>query len=345
MRYYRIEISDPASGQVITPPGFSSDLLGGATYTSYINGSTLPAAWDVMIDIPVIGQATPQGNAYVRIWGISLAEIAQANNLNGKNIKVFAGMQKGLPLANPAQAGLIAQGTIFQAFGNWIETDQTLDIVIIPGLATGSAAGGTGTVYKPKNIVLNWKAGTPLAQALQSALQTAFPGVTVNVSISTNIVRPNDEVGFFATLDQLSQYALRTSLDIVKTANYPGVTIVFGPNNTISVSDGSSAGSSGAAKQIAFQDLIGQPTWIEPPNMQFKTVMRADLNVWDQVTMPPTITTNTAAATSSLVNQRASFQGGFNIVSARHVGRYRQPTADAWVTVFEAAPQIVAGTS
>jgi hypothetical protein len=344
MRYYSITIQDPKTGQVVTPPGFTG-LLGGATYTSYINGQTLPGAWNVELDIPVIDAATSQGFGLIRVWGISLQEIGQANNLNGKNIKIYGGMQKGLPLANPAQAGLLVSGTIFQAFGNWVGVDMTLDLVIMPGPAgTASNPGGIGTLKAPKNIVLNWKAGTPLGQALQNALQTAYPGANVSVNINSSIVSPGDQIGYYPTLEQLAQYVRQASKDIVKTANYAGVSIVPLPNGGFSAFDGSAA-PSGTPKMIAFQDLIGQPTWLEAPNISIKTMMRADLSVGQQITLPPTLTINTQAAASSLVNQKAAFQGGFTIISLRHVGNFRQSTADAWVTVIEGAPNVVTGTS
>lgn len=343
MRYYKIAISDPSSGTVISPPGFAG-LLGDATYTSFVNGKTLPGAWNVELDVPVIGAATPMGSALARVWGISRQEIGQANDLAGKNISIYGGMQKGLPLANPAQAGLLVKGFIFQAFGNWIGTDQTLDLVINPGSATSSSPGGSGTLAHPKNLVLNWTAGTPLADALKSTLSTAFPGTTATINIDAGIVRSNDEVGYFPTLEQLAIYVRRTSRDIIKTKGYAGVTIV--PNqNSFSVFDGTQQQAASQPKQIAFQDLIGQPTWIEAPNISIKTVMRADLNVGDSIMLPQTITTNTQQASSSLVNQQASFQGGFIVISMRHVGNFRQPSADAWVTVMEAAPNSVSGAT
>ncbi len=335
MRYYRIVISDPKSGNVITPPGFDG-LLGGASYTSYVNGQTLPAAWNVLLDVPVIDAATPQGAALATIWGVSIAEIGQANDLNGKNVAIYGGMQKGLPLANPAQSGLLVQGFIFQAFGNWIGTDMTLDLVILPGQATTSTAGGFGTLAKPKNIVLDWKAGTPLGDALKNTLSAAFPGTTATINVDPSIVRKNDETTYYPTLEQLAQYVRETSFDVIKTQGYAGVSIV--PSGTsFNVFDGSQA-ASGSPKMLAFQDLIGQPTWIEAPNISVKTVMRADLSVGDSIMLPPALTTNTQQASSSLVNQKAAFAGGFRIISLRHVGNYRQPSADSWVTVIEAAP-------
>lgn len=342
MRYYRIVITS-ASGDVISPPGFAG-LLGGATYTSFVNNQTLPEAWDIELDIPVIDAATSQGFANARVWGISNQEIGQANNLNGKNIAIYGGMQKGLPLANPAQSGLLVQGNIFQCFGNNIGVDRTLDFVIQPGTATASAPGGTGSLKTPKNIVLLWKAGQTLATALATALSTAFPGVQQQISISANLVRQADDVHVVPTLELLAQYCRQASFDIVKTSGYAGVSITYS-GNTISVSDGTSGTAVAGTTQIAFQDLIGQPTWIEAPNIQLKTVMRADLAVGNQIMLPPTQIINTQQASSALVNQQVSFQGGFSIVSLRHVGHFRQPSADAWVTVIEAAPNQVAAAA
>jgi hypothetical protein len=50
------------------------------------------------------------------------------------------------------------------------------------------------------------------------------------------------------------------------------------------------------AKQI--DAIVDQPTWIEAPSIQFKTMMRADLKVGDQVSLPQTLVTNSAQAQS-----------------------------------------------
>lgn len=311
-----------------------------------MNGTVLPNAWDIDLDIPVIGFATPQGNALLRIYGVSIQEVSQANNWAKKNIAVYAGMAKGLPLATlqSTQSGLIARGYVLQCFGNRIGLDQTLDFVIQPGPATSTQTGGTGTVYQPKNLVLNWPMGTPLSGPLQNALQTAFPGVSVSVNISPAIVNSSLFVKPYPTLQALAQDVLEISLNIVKTSNYPGVAIVFGPNGiyafdgTAPAASSSSSGAAAGPTQIQFSDMIGQPTWIESPLIQFKTVMRADLTVGGKIILPPTLIVNTAAAAPSLINQQVSFQGGFTLANLRHVGRFRNPLGDAWVTVEEAYP-------
>jgi hypothetical protein len=352
VRYYKIIVQN-ADGSVITPPGFAG-LLGGATYSSYVNGQTLPGAWNVELDIPAIDAATSQGFASATVWGVSDQEIAQANDLTGKAISIFGGMQKGLPLANPKESGLLTSGTVLQCFGNNIGVDRTLDFVISPGPPIGTNnSGGIGTIAKPKNLVLNWPAGQPLGVALQSCLSVGFPNYTINVAISSSLVRSNTEAGFFPTLEQLAQFCRETSFDIIRDTNYEGVSIV--PSGaTISAFDNSQSktgtntgttGSKTAVTAIAFQDLIGQPTWIQSPNIQFKTVMRADLAIQSSITLPQTRIINTSNAASNLSNQKLTFQGGFSIISMRHVGHFRQPSADSWVTVFEAAPNQLVGLS
>ena len=123
MRYYSIVITSQ-DGQLWMPPGFEGVNLGGASYTSLVNGVTLPGAWEIELDIFSYAFGSNfSSNGKITIWGVSLQEIWQASNLNRFNISVYAGMAPGLPLATiEAQyAGLIARGMILPAFGNWIE--------------------------------------------------------------------------------------------------------------------------------------------------------------------------------------------------------------------------------
>lgn len=329
--------------------------MGGASYTSLVNGNTLPNAWGVEVDIPIIGSASPQGFGLLRIWGVSLQEISQASNLgataagagSGYNCDIYGGMApKSLPLSNPSQAGRLFTGTVIQCFGNWEGTDMTLDFVLMPNPSTSSVSGGIGTQQAPKNIVLNWPFGQPLSQALQNALNTAFPGVKLNINISANIVGPTgpSASGAYPTLNELASFLGLVSKDQIKTSGYLGIQTWFDGNGTLNVVDG--AGTAPKTKQIAFTDLVGQPTWIESPSIQFKTIMRADINLMDQVMLPPTVVVNTQQALSNLVNQRTAFQGGFTILNARHIGASRNPAGDAWVTVFEGVPlpQNIVGT-
>lgn len=321
MRYYKIIITNPTTGQVVVPPGFDR-LLGGATYTSFVNNQTLPNAWNVILDIPVTPFAAPAGAAYIQVWGISLAEISQAHDLNGKNIQVFGGMQKGLPLANPKQAGLLAEGTIIQAFGNWLGTDQTLDLILTPPF---------GTIEKPANITMQWPPNTKFADGIRATLSTAFPGYTINVNISSSLVRAGATPGFYQTLGQFAQYLESASRQINRSPDYLGIQITS-QGKTINVVDGTVKPK---PKQLAFQDLIGQPTWIGLNTINFKTVMRADIAVNDLITFPPGILATTTAQSSSQFRDKSAFQGTFLVSSVRHVGNFRQADGASWVSVFD----------
>ena len=327
MRWYSIVLTNPTTGQLITPKsmaGLNSQSSYSSSSTGQVSGTPLLGGLNLNLDIPVSPYALPHGNAWVELEGVSLQEISQANNLSGANISVYAGFQKGLPLENPGQAGLLVKGTVYQAFGNWIGTEQTLDFLIYPP---------TGTNDNPINLSFQWTKGQTLSAAIQQTLSTAFPSpaYSIVVNITSNIVAPQDQVGYYSTLGQFATYIYRMS-KLFMGANYQGVSIIL-QGNRITVDDGT---VQAAPKKINFQDLIGQPTWIQYPALQFKCPMRSDIQVADYVTLPEALVTTGVGTTNPLVNANLTFKGTFQITNVRHVGNFREPTADSWVTVFDA---------
>lgn len=322
---------------------YSIQVDGGPTWDSQLNGLNNPGAQLVEFDIPVVTADLPMGGALVRIWGVEQKLIGQATDLKNKNIKVFGGFGPGLPLAKPQQYGLLASGYIFLPYGNWQGVDQALDLIILPGQAPSSGQSST-----QRNFTQTWPAGQSLSDAIKQTLTTAYPGYTVNVNISPNLKSKADLPGYYQNLTQFGQYVKMVSKSIINQPDYQGVSITL-QGKTFTVYDGTqqpSGGTSGSSDSvsIAFTDLIGQPTWINAPNIQFKTAMRADLSVGKKVTLPKTQVTNTQAAQASLVNQNVAFQGKFQLQSMRHIGNSRQLDANSWVTVFEAFPLQQAGT-
>ena len=336
MRFYRIELTNPTTGASVLPAS-----LGGLPLTSLLpNGQWNPAALNVEFDIPMAYKAAPAGQALVTIWGLGIAAIQSAWGLGlqvpgagasqGTLIRVFGGMSKGLPLANPAQQGPLVIGQVVQAYGNWIGTDQTVVLVI---------AAPSGTQFEPKKFVLNWPAGQPLATALRTALSTAFPGIPLRINISPNLVQSHAETGIYPTLNDLSDVALRLSRAIIKTPGYRGVQIVNNGSN-VTVTDDIAAST---PKAIAFQDMIGQPTWIDPATIQVKLVMRGDLALDDEVTLPPSLVTTTAQAYLSL-QDKSTFSGNYKINGIHHYGNYIQPDAASWNTTVNMYPLPMAAT-
>jgi len=308
VRYYRIEIG--------------GDIP--ATYTSYVNGAVDPGALQIELDITEYPFATPAGNSMVRVWGVSLQTISQASDFNGAPINVYVGMSKGLPLANPLQAGLVCSGTILQAFGNWIGTDMTLDLIII--------ADGGATQGDPKNFVFNWKKGQPLNEVISSTLATAYPSYTSQINIDPNVVLSQDETAYFQTIEQFAQYIKSMSATVIG-GTYAGIDIVL-KDGQFNVYDGTTQQN---PISINFTDLIGQPTWIGPNIIQFNTVMRADLSVGDYIKFPTTQVTTTAPSQSQ-TRDKSAFQGVFAINYVRHVGNSRQPDAQSWISTFNCYP-------
>lgn len=321
MRYYRIDLTKP-DGSPLTPSS-----LGGLGISSLLqNGQNNPAALNVELDIPVAPYHSPQGQALVKIWGLGLRDLTNSFELNDATISIYGGMSAGLPLANPAQAQLLIKGQVFQGFGNWVGTEQTVDMILMPS---------TGTNGNPLNFVLDWTAGMTLGAALSATLNTALPGAKQAINLNPRLVLDHDEVGYYATLTQLAGVLNPLSRSIITDPGYPGVSISYN-GETVTVSD--LYGPATQTKTIAFQDLIGQPTWIAPQMIQVKTVMRGDIDLLDVVTLPQTLTTNTQAALTRF-RDKTTFSGNYVVQNIHHWGNFRQPDAASWNTTFEMFPQ------
>jgi len=335
VRYYDIVITKKDG----TPYQFKS--LGNLSLCSLLPGGsqlpttgvTNPAALQVEIDQGVANLANPDNqSAGITVWGLGLQDLGSAANLNDLNIAVYAGMAKGLPLANPAQAGLIVQGSIFQAFGNWIGTEQTLNLIIT---SNGSITG----VPKPTNFPFSMPAGMPLGTAIQNTLKIAMPTVPVVLNVSPSLVVNHPRSGHYGSLDQFARAMKDISLGIVGGTVYQGV--VIAPNGaSLSVTDNVGANSQKNPTIIAWQDLIGQPTWVAPGTISFKTVLRADIKMSGYVSLPKTLFTQSSANNQYAGTPQTSltFSGTFLITNVHHYGHSRQPDASAWNTTFQAVP-------
>lgn len=346
MRYYSLHITDPKTGQSIVPNSSGGFTRGtGATFSSIaklpMTGQIVndPGALNLELDIPVSQLAKPQGAARLKIWGVGLQSLGQASQLAGMNVQLSAGMRPGLPLANASQAGLILKGVIFQAWGNWETTNQTLDMTILPG-----AVGTTASIFD-KPIAFSWPAGTLLADAILAALQAALPGFKYEIKIFGNLTLPNNEQGFYANPSQWAGYILGLTQPLgtqLLGFNYPGVQIVA-TGDTIYVFDGTQPGPKNV--QLNFQDLIGQPTWSSGTEIQFNTVLRADIGVGNTVKFPAGILAPYALTSPAVVapgsatpvNSKIAFQGTFTVTEAHHMGNFRDPDGLSWVTAFTAA--------
>ena len=319
MRYYTITFSDSTTGQPLRDA--NGQQIG--PFTSLKNGQTILGALDVEFDVPMTTFDAPMGAAFVKVHGVGLQTISNAANINDANVKLYVGMAKGLPLANPGQQGLILDGTVQQAFGNWQGTQQSLDIV---------AYANSGTEADPLNFVLDWRKGQQLGDALVSAIQGGMPSAKVVNEVKTNLTLTTDnQPGFYSTLGRLANYVNSVSRDMVG-GDYTGVRIIPTQGGVL-ISDGTTPK---VPTVIAFTDLIGQPTWGGPNVINFKVVMRGDIQV-DQFVRLPKGQTILTAQSYDRYRDKTTFNGLCRVQSVRHMGHFRQRTADSWVTVIEAS--------
>lgn len=348
MRYYSITLQKGAGGPTIVQAptgGFTTGT--GPTFSSLaklpMTGQIVvdPGALDVNFDIPVTQLATPQGGFRMKVSGPSLQMLGQASQLAGMHFTMSAGMSAGLPLANPVQAGIVAVGTVLSSYGNWEGANQTLDLLVNPGAPQNLF--GTPVSFQ-------WLAGSSLDDAISTTLAAAFPGFKIQVFIDASLTLANDEAGFYQNLSQFASYLAGLTLNLGNQThqNYIGVQITYS-GNTIIVYDGTvtNAGPAQTPVALAFQDLVGQPTWISPTKVQFNTVLRANIGVGNRVTFPtgilaPYALTSPAAASpgnATSVNNKIAFQGTFLVNEVHHFGDFRSADAGAWVTAFTAASQ------
>jgi hypothetical protein len=352
MRYYDVIIRNPTTGVLVQPTAFKKLNLP-STYTSYVNGRSIGGALDMQMQFQSFPFASPEASSssFIRFYGISLAEISQGNLLEGFRITVKAGMQKGLPLANPKQNGVIAEGYIYQCYGNWQGVDKTLDINFYP---VGSSGGTPLNPNGKLNFMFVWKKNMLLKDAIESTLAMALPTVPRRILISDQLRAKADFNAVYTTMAAFGAAIKRWTNTVefqgIKTlsgAKYSGVDISK-PQNDILVVDGTSTAytqnTQANPKQLEFVDLIGQPTWINGTEVNFKTVLRADISIEDYVKFPKglsnspyVITTPGSAVPGANSRNRLAFDGVFKIQRVFHFAQFRNPNADAWVTTFDAA--------
>ena len=326
MKYYRLEITDKdgntpldAVGNPIGP--FDSSLTPGA-------------ALDIQFDALITGYDVVMSGTNIAIYGIPVTMLRESAQLAGCQINLTAGFTAGLPLANPNQAGLILSGQIYNPYANWLGTHQSLNLIVNPSPQLNDKGQAT-------SITLDGKKGEKLSDVLTRALTTAYPGFTLEISISDLLVLVEDGVGVYNRLTQLAATLRSQSFSMINREDYTGVQMVM-QNKTIRVFDNAQADGGGI--QILPEELIGQPTWIGPVSVSFKCPMRASPRCGDTVVLPQNIISgpgellavNSERSYSSLRTQ-VNFTGAFLITSVRHVGEYLNPdNSNSWVTIYEA---------
>jgi hypothetical protein len=337
MRFYSIIITQPEIIPAWAPSKAYNFLAEGVTPKAEKskNPGQVVVRWDsfdlttgdhnpncpmVVFDIQAAPLNMPVNNSVVRIFGVPLYEIGQAWQLIGKNIAIYGGMSEGLPLANKFQAGLLAKGTIYQSFGNWVGTEQSLDLAIAPAASL------------PTPITLEYKPKTPLGTMIKNTLNKYYPQLPVDMSQFDNsqAVIYTDNAAF-RNITELCQW-------LAKTPGYKDVRIVE-QTGVFKVSNAKGREKNGnEPRQISPLDLLGQPTWIDYATISIILVMRADIEVGTRFVLPTTMLISPPVMQGNINRERTmgSFQGTFIANSVRHIGQNRATDAMGWATIVEA---------
>lgn len=314
------------------------------------SGATNPAALNVEIDIEQKYLHIGDQTSYVRIYGLDLRDIYRKDlnpSLDNKvftNITVKVGMSPGLPLATAQtkQQGLAVKGAIWQAFGNWLGTDMTLDLIV----GAGGMTGGTDDVssFLPQQYLFKWPKGQALADALSQTLKnnTALAAVDQDFTdIASDRTANQDKHGYYSTVTEFAQMVQRLTIG-QRGSKDQGVLLHLNGDKLKSTDTSKLGGDPSNDIEISFQDLIGQVTWFEPFKMTCKLVMRGDIEIGGYVKFKDSVPVQTQQGSLSSISQPQQAkdmlgiaQGArFYVERIHHWGNYRQPDAMAWNTTL-----------
>ena len=330
MRYYEIVITPVPDAKGNTPPALIYSTMNGVFENS--------GALRVDLDIYQSPFHQPTQSGALKIYGVDFFDLSQATNLNPDysqtpptlaSIQISVGMSTGLPFANASQKGLIINGSILQAFGNWQGNLVTLDLIV------------TSATFNPNiNVNLSWnwaKQYQTMENAIRTTLGNAYPTIPIaspEGSLNPNLVSTELQAGKYDGLYQFSDYVNKQSQQIINQPDYFGVFISPSPLGFV-LADGTVPPEKTTV--INYTDIIGNLTWIDLYTIQAKLVMRSDLNIGDNITFPLTSpVVNVAASTYPQLRNNISFQGTFNIQQIHHLGSSRQASGNDWVTVVNA---------
>lgn len=289
-----------------------------------------PGALNIELDVQQWPMHQGDQKSFVRIYGLGIQDISQAFNLNGQNAKLEVGMMRGYPLADSSQRGVVVEGTVYQAFGNWIGTDMTVDIIFGPNV---------GAPDDPKNFTFTWKQGQTLQDLVDEVMKQVFPNQTHDIRVSSQRIGTENRPGAASSLADFAGWVQENTWHGLGSDD-DGVYLTQN-GDRVTAFESSGEGITGSPTQIRFQDLLGQVTWYAPLQISAKLVMRGDLHIGQSIQfpvgLPSTVTANSLSAlggTTRLSNSIGFANTPFQIFQIQHWGNYRQPDAMSWNTTI-----------
>ncbi len=237
--------------------------------------------------------------------------------------------------------------------------------------STFGAGSGWGSM--PANLIHDWQPGELMSNAIRKTLTKAFPWCTIDINIASLLTNPGaHDSGFYSSLEQFAGFAKQTSLSLMSGTNgvvgtmssvIGGMAAASGNSDmqALAKAVASAAGNSKSSDNypgihtfikcqriivtdytspekgptLKFEELIGQPTWLQTDTITFRVPMRADIYPPLIVTLPPDTLEfvernwqQTAGEVHTLAVNFANQPIGLTQVTA--IGDSRHPDGGSW---------------
>jgi hypothetical protein len=339
MRRYKLVLTGPkntsatasATGATSSTATASSSKPITATYDSQINGQDNPSALDIAFDVATGPLALAFASSYVELFGISLQDVAKASQWQGGILSLYGGFSSGYPLANASQYGLLATGTVLQAFGNWTGTHQSILFFLTPA--------GTD-----KQIIFHWQKGQKLSVAVTAALATSYVGYTLKSKLTTDPTAANEDIHLCPSIYALRDYLKTKTNELGIAPQLDGVDLAI---DTTGINIGLyDTPNSNTPTKLAFNDFQGQPVYFgvggNSGTVQTTLNLRSDLAYGGRWTFPSQVAAGFSltqpASQAPLPQDKSALTGTFTTIELRHVGRFRSPQGADWITIANGNP-------
>lgn len=340
MRYYRIEIPSKIHRFEVTGEGGKYIQLTPSENLFFVcsshldNGQMDRGALNVVFNITLSYlHESSLGASFVEIQGVPLSLLNQANNLMGKYVRILGGMTKGYVVEKDTY-GVLLEGIITEPYGNWAGTNQSLSFFL----------GPTRVVMNP-DITVSWKKGQKLSDAIRLALANQFKNAKIEMDIT------NDQQ---CLLDQGAVYHglinFANAINMMqRTGKNDKPIVIYESGGTIYVTDNTDD-RFGKRIQLKAADLIGQPVWSDNSNITVELLMRSDIYVNDIINFPKEAhyfglikpadhgsPFNFNRGINANQKNNVIFQGDFLVTSIQHIGNYKSPASNEWITFLTLA--------
>ena len=188
-----------------------------------------------------------------------------------------------------------------------------------------------------------------MSSAIRSAITEAYPGYTVKSYLAYDPIAIVDDTHCSPSIFTFRDYIARiTSRVAGYSLELNGVDICLdNTGSIINLYNIFNAPVAANPVQIAFNDLQGQPVYFGPSNntaaVQTALNLRYDLALGGRFAFPTQVATGyllnqPASGTATLAKNNSALTGTFTITTLRHVGRFRDPHGESWVTIAEGNP-------